>query len=221
MSYYEKTGMKFKPAEPNPGTDSNAAGASLDEANDINLYDDLLAFTDMSPEEQKAATNLQVIIPPQPSPVEIPEVYEQQAFEPAPQTDNVSFFEAAKDSAVNTVKKRSVEPKKEPASESQQTNVFGKDGNTDFQLAEILRVTGQFSDFSTGQGSSSICTDCGSPAGGDDLFCIICGATLEEVNGEALEEVELAIQLSCDDCGSAIESDEIFCPSCGSATFGA
>ncbi len=57
MSYTKKTGMKFKTAEHDLPTDSNAPDVSLDEANDLNLYDDLLVFTDLSPEEQKAAMN--------------------------------------------------------------------------------------------------------------------------------------------------------------------
>ena len=139
---------------------------------------------------------------------------------PLPQTDTASSskpqIEATKDGNVNTVKGPAIEPKKEPVSQPQQTKAADKENNTDFQLADILRVTGQFADFSTGQNSSLIC-DCCSPAGSDDLLCIICGAAL----GEVEEEVELVATLSCDDCGSTMESDEIFCPSCGSATFGA
>ena len=163
MSYTKKTGMKFKTAEHNFHTDSNAPDVSLDEANDINLYDDLLAFTDLSPEEQKAA-------------------YKQQAVE--------------------------------PVAEPLQTKAFDKDSSADFQLADILRVTGQLADFSTFHASTSICGDCGSLASSEDLFCITCGGPLEE-------EVEGEASLSCGDCGETIVSDEIFCPSCGSAIFGA
>ena len=181
--------MKFKTAEPNLHTDSNAPDVSLDEANDLNLYDDLLVFTDLSPEEQRAAMNRPsasaFIDPPQQSPVEIAEtnaVYEQQqAFE--------------------------------PVAEPLQTTAFDQTSSADFQLAEILRVTGQLSDLSAKHDSSSVCVDCGSSADSEDVFCSNCGG--------ALEEVERATSLSCSDCGSTIVSDEIFCPSCGSAMFGA
>jgi double zinc ribbon protein len=190
MSYTKKTGMKFKTAELNLRADSNAPDVSLDEANDLNLYDDLLAFTDLSPEEQKAAMNRisasALLDSSQQSPVETAAVYEQQqAFAP--------------------VKEKDCEP--------QQTNAFNKDSSADFQLAEILRVTGQLADFSALRDSSSICGDCGSPASSEDLFCITCGGPLGEV--------ELVASLSCGDCGETIVSDEIFCPSCGSAMFGA
>ncbi|HKS39246.1 MAG TPA: zinc ribbon domain-containing protein [Blastocatellia bacterium] len=177
--------MKFKTAELNLHPDSNAPDVSLDEANDIDLYDDLLAFTDLSPEEQKAAMNRPILVnPSQQSPVEIPEtnaVYEQQAVE--------------------------------PVAEPSQAKPFDKDSSTDFQLAEILRVTGQLSDLSTKHDWLSVCVDCGSPADSEDVFCCNCGGSLEEI--------ERAASLSCSDCGEMIVSDEIFCPSCGSAIFGA
>ena len=193
MSYTKKTGMEFKTAEHNLHTDSDAPDVSLDEANDLNLYDDLLAFTDLSPEEQKAAMNRisvsALIDSSQQSPVDTAAtnaVYEhEQAFEPV----------------------------KERASEPQHINAFNKDGSADFQLTELLRVTGQLADFSTGHGSSSICGDCGSPASSEDLFCVTCGGSLGED--------ELLASPSCGDCGETIVSDEIFCPSCGSAMFGA
>ena len=179
MSYTKKTGMKFKTAEHNLHTDSNAPDRSLDEENDINLYDELLAFTDLSPEEQKAALNRLSVS---------------------------ALIDSSQHSPVETA-----EP---PALyESQQTNAFDKDNSADFQLAELLRVTGQLADFSAAQDLSLTCEDCGSPAGSEDLFCITCGSPLEEV--------ERAPSLSCGDCGAVVASDEIFCPSCGSAMFGA
>lgn len=218
--------MKLKSAEINQDTKSIAPDANLDEAGDIDLYDDLLIFTDLSPEEQKAALNRPAPAPPQQSPVKIPEtgvVYEQQAFEPPPETasdplrqTNKAFVfeprvEAAKDSDVNTVKQPAIQPVKESASEPPQANTFGKGNSTELQLADILRVTDQLNDISKETDLMSACLDCGSLADSEDVFCINCGGTLGEV--------ELVAPPSCDDCGAAIESDEIFCPSCGSATF--
>ena len=175
--------MKFKSAEHNPHTDSTAPDVSPDEANDINLYDDLLVFTDLSPEEQKAAMNIPAFMrQSQQSSVETAVTNERQAFE--------------------------------PVAEPPQPKPFDRDGSADFQLAEILRVTGQLADLSTIHDSSSICGDCGSLASSEDLFCITCGGSLEE-------EIERAALLSCGDCGATVVSDEIFCPSCGSAMFGA
>src|ERR1044072_8143044 len=103
MSCTNKTGMKFNTAELNLHPDSNAPDVSLDEANDINLYDDLLAFTDLSPEEQKAAMNRPTLVnPSQQSPVEIPEtnaVYEQQTVEPVAEPPQTKTFD--KDSSTD------------------------------------------------------------------------------------------------------------------------
>ncbi|HST22256.1 MAG TPA: zinc ribbon domain-containing protein, partial [Blastocatellia bacterium] len=135
---------------------------------------------------QRAAMNRPTLVnPSQQSPVEIPET-------------NAVYEQQAV----------------EPVAETPQTKTFNKDSSADFQLADILRVTGQLAGFPTIHDSTSICGDCGSLASSEDLFCITCGGSLGE-------EVEYATPLSCSDCGETIVSDEIFCPSCGSAMFGA
>ncbi|MGA9772757.1 MAG: zinc ribbon domain-containing protein [Blastocatellia bacterium] len=192
--------MKFKTSDPNLHKESNAPDLS----GDLNLYDDLLTFTELSPEEQTAQLSRQ-------SSFEIPEVYQQPEFVPdeehtthtavalPPQTNNPFFFEAAKDSAVDAIVK-------EPACEPPPQN---KDASADIQMVDILRVTGPLADSSASHDLSSVCGDCGSLADSEDVFCITCGGPLEEV--------ERAAPPSCSDCGLTIVSDEIFCPSCGSA----
>jgi len=103
------------------------------------------------------------------------------------------------------------EPAREPASEPQRVNAFDKNDSADFQLAEILRVTGSLANFPTKQAVASAllaCAECGSLNESEDVFCITCGGLLEEA--------ERAPLFSCDDCGSEVSVDEIFCPSCGS-----
>lgn len=228
MSYAKKTGMKFKTAEPNLRADSNTSDASLDEVTDINLYDDLLVFSNLSPEEQEAAMNrpspVSIIEPSQPSPVEIPELNAVYEFEPVeeyipdtpPQTNDTFFFEpparVTKEAAVEIVQQPVIEPVKVTAPTPPQKKTFDKFNTADLQLAEILRVTGQLADPSTRPDSLTVCTDCGSSADSEDVFCINCGGSLEEV--------ERAPSLSCGDCDAMIVSDEIFCPSCGSAVLG-
>jgi RNA polymerase subunit RPABC4/transcription elongation factor Spt4 len=223
--------MKSNTAEINLRAASNAPDtslkeANLDEAKDINLYDELLAFSNLSPEEQEAAMNrpdpVSIIETSQPSPVEAPTLNPIDGFEPVeayipdtppPQTNNTFFFEppaqVAKEPTVDPVKQRVIEPVKEMASEPTQTNAVYKGSTADLQLAEILRVTGQLADLSTRTDSVTVCADCGSLADNEDVFCFNCGGSLEEV--------ERAVSLSCSDCGAMIVSDEIFCPSCGSA----
>src|ERR1044072_3216670 len=47
--------MKLNTAEPNLRADSNISDASQDHANEMDLYGELLTFSNLSPQEQKAA----------------------------------------------------------------------------------------------------------------------------------------------------------------------
>src|SRR6185503_19254781 len=96
------------------------------------------------------------------------------------------------------------EPAREPASEPQRVSAFDKNDSADFQLAEILRVTGPLANFPTKQAASSallVCAECGSLNEAEDVFCITCGGLLEEAKRAPL--------FSCDDCGSEVSADEI------------
>ena len=216
--------MEFKTAEPNLRADSNVADVSQNQISEVDLYDELLAFSDLSPEEQEAATVRaapgNIIDPPAETPAEL---------EAPPRTDDAFFFEPPQDSpaqeaafelteerVVETVEVEAPEPAREPTLDSPQAFAFDDGGNADFQMSDIIRVTGPLPGFLTKRDTASVllvCAECGSPADNEEMFCIACGGLLEEA--------EAAVVLSCDECGSTVASDEIFCPSCGSVMPGA
>ena len=61
----------------------------------------------------------------------------------------------------------------------------------------------------TGALSRGVCLACGAESDADDLFCITCGAFIEEIGS-------LPVKPTCGECKQGIASDEIFCPWCGS-----
>ena len=56
-----------------------------------------------------------------------------------------------------------------------------------------------------------VCLACGAESGADDVFCVSCGAFIDEVDSAIQQEP------TCADCGERIVPDEIFCPSCGAS----
>lgn len=58
---------------------------------------------------------------------------------------------------------------------------------------------------------SRICPNCGQPALDEDIFCIICGAKLPEINMQKPPPD----QEVCPVCGGPIEPEDFFCMSCG------
>jgi len=249
--------MKLNTAELNQRADSNISDARQDQASEMELYGDLLAFSSLSPQKQNAAVNRpgtgDIIDLPTRSTIEISEqsaaCEQQQTFEPAeesparmaswplPQASAESVsnpiepgvdlaaeiaFEMEQESAnqmiqeIAGVQEIASEPAHEPAFEPQRVNASDRNDSADFQLAEILRVTGPLANFPTKQAVASallVCAECGSLNESDDVFCITCGGLLEEAGRAPL--------FSCDDCGSEVSADEIFCPSCGSVMPGA
>jgi len=233
--------MKSDTAELNLRADSDLAESSHDQFSEMDLYNDLLVFSDLSSEEQEAAMT-------RPAPSSIIELSAQtpvEIIEPIaisesqqPIENDAFFFdtlkqpaieeaaiEIAEERAARVIEEKVIEEKvieekviEEKASEPPvfaplQARAFDQSGSLDFNLAEILRVTGPLPSLSTKQAAASVlsvCPECGSSADTEEMFCITCGGLLEEAPAAA------KAVLSCDDCGSIVESDEIFCPSCGS-----
>ena len=63
----------------------------------------------------------------------------------------------------------------------------------------------------TGAMSPGICIGCGAESGSEDLFCITCGAFVEEVGSKR------PLNPTSAECGLDTSSDEVFCPGCGAA----
>ena len=223
--------MKSDTAELNLRADSDLAESSHDQFSEMDLYNDLLVFSDLSSEEQEAAMT-------RPAPSSIIELSAQtpvEIIEPIaisesqqPIENDAFFFdtlkqpaieeaaiEIAEERAARVIEEKVIEEKasEPPVFAPLQARAFDQSGSLDFNLAEILRVTGPLPSLSTKQAAASVlsvCPECGSSADTEEMFCITCGGLLEEAPAAA------KAVLSCDDCGSIVESDEIFCPSCGS-----
>jgi RNA polymerase subunit RPABC4/transcription elongation factor Spt4 len=58
----------------------------------------------------------------------------------------------------------------------------------------------------------AVCATCGSESDGEDLFCMGCGAFMDE--GTVAESDGPA----CDDCGLVVKTGDLICPSCGSVS---
>jgi hypothetical protein len=57
--------------------------------------------------------------------------------------------------------------------------------------------------------TGGVCLACGAASGANDLFCITCGAFVDEV------AVPIPSGATCVQCGLSISADDIFCPQCG------
>lgn len=179
-------------------------GSSI--AREIDLYDELLAFAEMSPEQQRLyfADTL-------PGAKDVNDAPEPSC--PAPDRPE-TVDRVDPESAVFAVESPVV------YADSTPLNV-----KLDVKLDEKLEVSQavvEFSDVSdplvdlnldgafTGVLSGRDCLACGEASGADDLFCMSCGSFL---NGVASNSPSNPI---CADCGQGITIDEIFCPWCGS-----
>ncbi|MEK6288789.1 MAG: hypothetical protein AABO57_23985 [Acidobacteriota bacterium] len=62
--------------------------------------------------------------------------------------------------------------------------------------------------------SRGVCLACGAESGVDDLFCITCGVFIDEV--DSTQRPTQPLNPTCSDCNLRIVAGEIFCPGCGS-----
>ena len=195
-----KTRMQFDaniaPVRANPVT-----GQADSIAREIDLYDELQAFVEMSPDEQQLylADTTAVNEAPEPSgsePAE-PETVDGLDLETAGSSVESSFVFA--DSTPLNVK---LDVKLDEKLEVTQAVVEFSDTDP---LAD-LNLDSAFTDVLSGRE----CLACGAESGADDLFCMSCGSFL---NGIASTSPWNPI---CADCSQGIMIDEIFCPWCGS-----
>ena len=158
---------------------------------EIDLYDELLAFVEMSPEEQRLyLTNTesdpesvneepQAPQPSRPAPVE-PETADRVDADSTPLDEDIEVTQ--------------------PVAESFDTSDPLVDLNLDGALAALP--------------PGRECLACGARSAADDLFCMNCGSF---INGVASNSPANPF---CADCNQGITIDEIFCPWCGSVLAG-
>jgi Double zinc ribbon len=230
--------MEFKTDEANLRADSNQTG-------ELNLYDELVAFSNLSPEEQKTeqATRFaraseptsqstdgfifaDLVDPGEPAfaPVEEREI---QSFEPAEQPSfelmDRAELQAVKEPSTSPLEDFSFELSDDPArgmkpESSSERLQADHSGDADLDLAYLLRVTGPLLALGLTMNATSsllVCGDCRSQSSSDDMFCVTCGGLLYEAELPVTTVEAAASGLTCEGCDYLIEEDEIFCPSCG------
>lgn len=196
------------PARANPLPEpSGSLGAEID------LYEELLAFAEMSPEEQRLyfAEAKSESEPPQATRPSTPESVAPEAIEsldPEP-------MESCGPEALERIDPEIVSPSAESVvaySDSTPLDEEVEVTEPAFELSDgsdplvDLNLDGGFSDVLPGKD----CLACGAESGADDLFCMSCGSFL---NGVASTSPSNPV---CADCNQSITIDEIFCPWCGS-----
>lgn len=211
-------------------TDSIHPQAGEESAGEIELYDELIAFADVSPE---ALVRLESGSEPSPEPLEGSADYKVQAhakFEMAEseslaaETPSTTWEEAEQnasadwtptDSPIQSVESVTTAPAGETDCDSE---VLEESSDTGALPVEGPGPSGPSSGLSvpqeivyTGSLSRGVCLACGAESGADDLFCLACGDFVDGV-GSTLPSSRI-----CGECKERIDAEEIFCPWCGSA----
>jgi len=171
-------------------------------ADEINLYDELLTFSEMSPEER----GLRASDIDQPQPVDETNRLERGSISTQPltldrariepqQTQPLIHDHVEMDASHAAPAHAESEPEMQPKTEFGDSGPFGA-------LASEFQYDGSL--------SGGTCLGCGAESGADDLFCITCGAFVDETDSPSVSKPV------CAECGLDSCANEIFCPECGS-----
>jgi RNA polymerase subunit RPABC4/transcription elongation factor Spt4 len=229
--------MEFKTDEANLRADSNQAG-------EIDLYDELVAFSSLSPEDQSCVPAPRPVNDSEEAICEPVKGRENQSVEPIKQQpfDLIDRAELrpVEEPSANAIEDFPFELPYEPAPEMERKPSFESpragqsnpgqpnQGTGDLDLAYLLRVTGPLIALGLTMNSDSsllVCRDCRSQSSSKDMFCVNCGGLLEgtEVADADTDDRKISdvaaeaatVKSVCADCNYLIEADEVFCPSCG------
>ena len=202
---------------------------------EIDLYDDLTAFAELSPEDQmrlvdrpeKSSTETEKTSAegehPSPEPLLAPAPIEPVEAEKTPaEREQTSAETAAKHPSPEPVLALAqIEPveAKATALRAQSASDAGS-SNASVERSEVrpevfVRPSGPLGSLTrgfvfTGALTRGVCLACGAESDADDLFCITCGVFIEEIGST------LPVKPTCAECKQGIAPDEIFCPWCGS-----
>lgn len=259
--------MEIKSTESGPRLNHTQQGVGLNNTDELNLYLDLLAFSELSPEEQVAARERQKNVNPNPvfqsldefpgfveagdpfdgilSSSETSELletseplFESLPFEALPErmkaeqtdSDPLAFLEPLANTetvfeflpASEQIEPiETVAPADDPAPVIVTTDAPAPTVETNdlFRASGPLSLSGLLYDPTLKSSSQVvtliICPACGSEADSDDLFCVACGAFMDEKAADEASR-DKASELACDDCGLVGATGELICPSCGS-----
>lgn len=176
-------------------------------ADEIDLYGELATYAELSPEEQEAHA-MEVLKADEVAPEAEPGVTPGPSFEwvnelPSPEVER---------------RKPDMSPPVEPALQLKVEQVPARMGTGEL-LSAFASLTDGALTSSPVKSQMTSCPACGCESDPQDLFCVACGAFIDEPAAlELPAETSRAMpsaDLACPDCGEDITRDEIFCPSCG------
>ena len=186
-------------ANPVPGQ----AGSSIE--GELDLYDELLAFVEMSPEEQEIyLTETESDTKPANEDLEA-----QQTSAPAP-VEPEAVYRIDSESASSPVESSITEADSTPLHEEIEVMQKVVESSDASDPLIDLNLDGAITSVLSGKD----CLACGVTSDADDLFCMSCGSFLNGVASAAPSNP------TCGDCSQGITIDEIFCPWCGSVLAG-
>jgi hypothetical protein len=205
---------------------------------EIDLYDDLTAFAELSPEEQ-----MRLVDRPEKTTAETEKPSAQEVEEEHPSTEPllapapiepVESEKTPEETETTSAEKAEKHPPPEPvlalapiepveavatallaesAPDAEDSSAFVEPSEVRREV--FVRPSGPLGSLTrgfvfTGALSRGVCLACGAESDADDLFCITCGVFIEEIGSTP------PVKPTCGECKQGIASDEIFCPWCGS-----
>jgi Double zinc ribbon len=183
--------------------------AASNEVLELELYDDLVAFSALNPEEQKLLADQ---AGPHAGEISYPELFrvEESFFEPdvepPPVQANDSVVEVLDLAPLNMSAPAAPEdePSPEPVHSPPVINSAPRGGLSNTSPLEDI-----WSGATIKSAALASCPACGHRSDAGDLFCIECGEFLDSADMVKVAAV-------CVECDSIIGNDDIFCSSCGS-----
>ena len=204
---------------------------------EIDLYDELTAFSQLSPDEQmrlvdrpeKTSTETEKTSAedveeehPSPEPHLAPAPIEPVEAERTPaEKEKISAEKAEKHPSPEPVP--SLAPIEPVAAEATalpaESASDAADSNASVERTKVrpelfVRPSGPLGSLTrgfvfTGALARGVCLACGAESDADDLFCITCGVFIDEIGST------LPVKPTCAECKQGIAPGEIFCPWCG------
>ncbi len=194
----EKAWMVFDKnvaAAPAGSIDAKAVSSA---ARELDLYDELISFAELSPEQQR-----RLVAHPE-------NKLAERAAEP-PKAEPVRTH-----TPVKRVEAETTGPLAEAVYDSEDSNAPSETSDVRPELSLELSPSRPLPGLSFNPDlvaaaalSRNVCLTCGAESTVDDLFCITCGAFIDEI------AATLPINPTCGECGVGVAADEIFCPWCG------
>ena len=231
--------MEFNKTEAAMLAGSTTAQASGPSAAEIDLYDELIAFAGLSPEEQqrllarsKKSEDEAIATPGSESvstqntgssvEIQATELRAENISEPG---DSVAAGvitqvrpEASEGSSLSGLPSALGSTTAQSPADSEDAAANVETAEVSPQLFDrsrtgpLLAGLSVFGDFVfAGDLSRGVCLACGAESAAEDLFCVSCGVFIDEIDSTPKSSP------SCGECGQRVTDDEIFCPWCGAA----